>query len=735
MSAWPLLFHEEGNGYLLSVSRLSRSLVPVNPLEPCIVGSDREFDHVKTEVFFSGSGEMAARMRAKDWAATPLGPVDTWPGSLLTIIQTMLHSRHPMFLWWGPQLLQFYNDAYVPSFGKGKHPAALGMAGRESWPEIWHIIGPQIDDVMREGKASWHEDQLVPIFRNGHIEDVYWTYGYSPVFDESGNIGGTLVICTETTARVLSEKALQHSEERLRWVVEASGAGTWELDVASGRLKGDARMTALFGLPQQPDFSLQRMLERVHPDDREPLRAVIASTLAGETQGRYLMEHRVLGAPGGRPRWVEARGQVSFDADGKATRFIGTTFDISERKWAEEEVQRARQELQSFLLQAPLGIAILSGPHHVYTFVNAPFMAMLFRGRPATHLLNRSVREALPELEGQGFFELLDGVYQTGNSFNGTKLRASIVQADGTEREMFVNFTYQAKRDPSGRIDGILVVVYEVTDQVNEQKEIELLAANLRAALVARDTFLAVASHELNTPLTTLKLQAQMSQRVFEKQGLPAFTPVRFEKLLDTTLLQVERLGRLVNDMLDVSRISSGKLRVVLAETNLSALVRDVLERFAPQFEAAGIHLEQQIANDILAPLDAARIEQVLTNLIINAIRYAPGRPVHARLERLERRVKFSLRDEGPGIPAEQHERIFVRFERATSASEASGLGLGLYISKQIIQEHGGMMAVESEPGRGSTFSFELRAEAEVRAAAAPRSWNWRESPEPRART
>ncbi|RKG87196.1 sensor histidine kinase [Corallococcus terminator] len=659
---------------------------------------------------FKGSGEMASRMRAKDWAATPLGPVDGWPISLRTLVRTMLHSRHPMFLWWGPQLIQFYNDAYVPSFGRGKHPAALGQYGRECWPEIWPIIGPQIDDVMREGKASWNEDQLVPIFRNGAIEEVYWTYGYSPVFDDAGAIGGTLVVCTETTARVVSERALRQSEEHLRRVVEASGAGTWELDTASGQMKADARMAALFGLPDPSGFSLQQTMERVHPDDRERLHGAITSALAGETYGRYLMEHRVLDATGGAPRWVEARGQVSFDAAGKATRFIGTSLDISDRKRAEEEGRRARQELLSFLTQAPLGIALLSGPRHVYTFVNAPFMDMLFSGRPATHLLNRSVREALPELEGQGFHEILDGVYQTGNSFHGAKHRASIIQADGLEREMFVNFTYQAKRDPAGKIDGILAVIYEVTDQVNAQREIEQLAENLRAAIVSRDTFLGVASHELNTPLTTLKLQTQMSRRVFAKQGLPAFSPTRFEKLLDTTLLQVERLARLVNDMLDVSRISSGKLTVLPEETNLSALVEDVLERFAPQFEAAGCQLETDIEDAVIAPLDTLRIEQVLTNFIINAIKYAPGRPVRAKVERLGRRAKVSLRDEGPGIPREHQERIFVRFERATSSSEASGLGLGLYIAKQLIQAHGGTITVESEPGQGSTFSFELHS-------------------------
>lgn len=679
-------------------------------LEPGSLGTTRESHHVKAEELFSGAGEMASRMRELDWAATPVGPVERWPGSLKTVVKTLLHSRHPMFLWWGPELIQFYNDAYVPSFGRGKHPGALGRPGRETWPEIWPIIGPQIEDVMREGKASWNEDQLVPIFRNGRIEDVYWTYGYSPVFDESGRIQGTLVVCTETTGRIFSEQALRRGEERLRRVVEASGAGTWELEVGPGTMTADARMTALFGLPEQSEYRLDQVLERIHPEDVRGVHDSIAAALAGKTQGGlYQREHRVAAPPGARPRWVEARGQVSFDAEGRATRFIGTSLDISERKWAEEEVLRARQELQSFLLQAPLGIAILSGPRHVYTFANAPFMSMLFGGRPVTDLLNLSVRQALPELEGQGFYEILDGVYQTGQSFHGTKLRASMVQADGVAREMFVNFTYQAKRDASGRVDGILVVIYEVTDQVNEQQEIEQLADNLRAALVARDTFIGVASHELNTPLTTLKLQTQMTRRVFSSQGLAGIAPARFGRLLDTTLLQVERLSRLVNDMLDVSRISTGKLTVIRVETNLSDLVRDVLARFAPQFEAAGILLEQRLEEGLRLSLDAARIEQVLTNFIINAIKYAPGKPVHATLEQRGSWVRFSLRDEGRGIPADQHERIFVRFERATSASESSGLGLGLYISKQLIQEHGGRISVESTPGEGATFSFELR--------------------------
>jgi signal transduction histidine kinase len=113
-----------------------------------------------------------------------------------------------MFLWWGPKLIQFYNDGYLPSFGQGKHPAAMGQRGADCWQEIWPIIHPQIVDVMERGKASWNENQLVPIYRNDRIEEVYWTYGYSPVFDETGGIGGVLVVCTETTAGVLAVRRL-----------------------------------------------------------------------------------------------------------------------------------------------------------------------------------------------------------------------------------------------------------------------------------------------------------------------------------------------------------------------------------------------------------------------------------------------------------------------------------------------------------------------------------------------
>ena len=167
----------------------------------------------RNEIF--GSGEMADLTRAFDWGMTSVGRIEDWPDLLLTTVNAILASRHPMFLWWGEELIQFYNDGYRPSIRADKHPSALGQRGPECWFEIWSIIGPEIEAVMARGDASWHENQLVPIHRNGKLEDVYWTYGYSPLRDTSGRICGTLVVCTETTEIVLAKHQLQNESDRL----------------------------------------------------------------------------------------------------------------------------------------------------------------------------------------------------------------------------------------------------------------------------------------------------------------------------------------------------------------------------------------------------------------------------------------------------------------------------------------------------------------------------------------
>jgi PAS domain-containing protein len=168
----------------------------------------------KPPAFMEGGGEMGERTRAFDWGSTVLGPPEGWPIQLKTALRLLLSTSHPMFMWWGSELIQFYNDAYVRSIGPERHPSALGQRGRDCWEEIWDIIGPQIEQVMEGRGATWHENALVPITRNGRREDVYWTYSYNPIDqpDAGHGVGGVLVVCSETTTQVIAER--NHLAER-----------------------------------------------------------------------------------------------------------------------------------------------------------------------------------------------------------------------------------------------------------------------------------------------------------------------------------------------------------------------------------------------------------------------------------------------------------------------------------------------------------------------------------------
>ena len=208
---------------------------------------------------FAGPGEMRERCRAFEWASTPLGPVAGWSQSLRTTVSTLLASRNPMFLWWGPELVQIYNDAYRPSLGEGgRHPRALGTPGKLFWTDIWETIGPQIEQVMSGGEATWHEDQYIPIERNGRTEDVWWTYGYSPVVDDDGSIGGTLVVCQETTQRVLAsmerEKLLAETaraERRVTRVLEQVSDEHLTMDADFRILSVNAAAERALGRPRE----------------------------------------------------------------------------------------------------------------------------------------------------------------------------------------------------------------------------------------------------------------------------------------------------------------------------------------------------------------------------------------------------------------------------------------------------------------------------------------------------
>ena len=230
-------------------------------------------------------------------------------------------------------------------------------------------------------------------------------------------------------------------------------------------------------------------------------------------------------------------------------------------------------------------------------------------------------------------------------------------------------------------------------------------------ALRIRNEFISIASHELKTPLTSIKLQTQMTQISDEKKDPLTYSPERMKKFVKQIDRQADRLANLIEDMLDVSRISLGKLSLDLQPTSLNSLITEVIESLAELSQQSGNKIIFKFDSEVTANIDHFRIEQVVINLLANAIKYGEGKPITIYLTKQGSEVSFSVSDQGMGIAKENQERIFARFERAVTAKNISGLGLGLYISQQIVQAHRGTIIVQSAPNEGACFIVTIPAD------------------------
>jgi signal transduction histidine kinase len=234
------------------------------------------------------------------------------------------------------------------------------------------------------------------------------------------------------------------------------------------------------------------------------------------------------------------------------------------------------------------------------------------------------------------------------------------------------------------------------------------LYESAQRAVQTRDEFLSIASHELKTPLTSLKLQSQIRERDIQRKNFDRFAPDNLPKLVAEDERQVNRLIRLVEDMLDVSRINTGKITFSPEEFDLCDLIRDTASRYSSQFELSKVKLELNLSSPVRGNWDRFRIEQVFLNLLMNALKYGNGKPVEVTVQALPDRAQISVRDYGMGIHPRDQTRIFEQFERAIGGHNISGLGLGLFISKRIVEAHQGWIRVESAEGEGSRFIVEL---------------------------
>jgi signal transduction histidine kinase/ActR/RegA family two-component response regulator len=545
--------------------------------------------------FLQGGGVTGELVRSIDWSRTPVGPIASWPASLATTVGTLLHSRHPMFLWWGRDLVQFYNDAYLPSFGRGKHPAAMGQRGEDCWQEIWPVIWPQIDQVMRRAEASWNEDQLIPIFRNGRLEEVFWTYGYSPVFDDGGTVGGTLVVCTETTTRVVSERRLR----TLRRFVERTVLAASQTEV----LEGAADVFG--GEPADVPFAL---LYRTHPDTQTATLVTSVGIAAADCAaldavvGGRLHELALDPAAQALPQIVAGGGNP----------------------WPEPVTHAFVARIASRVDQAPGGYVVFGlSPRLPFEKAYRDYLRQL-----AEHVAQAQSRVETLHLREKG------------------------------------------------------------------HRERETLLRELESASRAKDEFLAMLGHELRNPLAPI-LTALQLMRLRGIQGA--------EKERAVIERQVKHVVRLVDDLLDVSRITRGKIQLEIEPLRLADVVAKGIEMASPAIEQRLHRLVVDVPDALVVDGDAGRLAQVLSNVLTNAAKYTePQGQIEVRAEARAGEAWITIRDTGVGIDPSLLAHMFDPFaqERQDSDRSQGGLGLGLAIVRNLVTLHGGAVTLESE-GRG----------------------------------
>jgi two-component system sensor histidine kinase VicK len=652
---------------------------------------------IKTyEKYLNGGGEMGEFTRNFNWSSTSLGAPEHWPLSLLTTVSIVLNSKFPMFIWWGPELIQFYNDAYRPSLGKdGKHPTALGQPGAECWQEIWPIIKPLIDQVLAAGESTWSEDQLIPIYRNNRLEEVYWTFSYSKLLDDNGEIAGVLVTCTETTNKVISLTEITQAKSELEFAINAAELGTWDLDPATNRFMGNQRLKTWFGLPPESGVDLSLATDVIIASDRQEVLKAIEQAMSYESGGNYNIEYTIMSEVDPTPRLVRAIGKAIFNTQKQPIRFSGILQDITQERESLRKLKEAHHELalaldQSVLskIAAQLGTFDLNLTQHTMEWdQRCRILFGINHERPVNY--EKDFIAGLHPEDRDRIISVIDDAFDKAKTNGEYDVEYRTVGAeDGLIR--WVRAKGKAYFDANNKATRFIGSVLDITEQKMDE--------------IRKNDFIGMVSHELKTPLTSLKGYVQFLGQIARKKQDEATL-----NLVNRADSQITKMNTLINGFLDVSRLEAGKINLECRPTDLRSLVQQIIEDAEV---VTNTHRISLITGDpIQVNIDSDKIGSVISNLLSNALKYStPDTTIEIRCEKTGDFAKISIKDEGSGIKLSDQERLFERFYRVESTDNKmiSGFGIGLYLCAEIIQRHGGEIGVNSEINQGSTFYFLL---------------------------
>ncbi len=425
--------------------------------------------------FLPNNGEMGALIQEKDWSETPVGSPETWSQSLRTTLSIILNSKFPMFLFWGPDLVCFYNDAYRPSLGEhGKHPTHLGFVAEEFWGEIWHEVKPMVDNILMGGEATLSEDLLLPIFRNNKIEDVYWTFCHSPIKDNFDNIEGIFVSCVETTSKVKALKNLQESQNQLKFAIDATDLGTWDLNPVTNRFTYNEQLRNWFGLHEyeiDAPLAINSIAER---DQQRTIDAMTAAMTPG-SDGKYEIQHSVISPIDGIERIILAKGKAVFDENGVVYRFSGTGQDVT-HEVEYKKIQEDKIKFNTKLIESSPDCVKIIDTDGKISYMNENGVSIL-EGDSKEFFIDR----AWETMWGKKESEMVREAVEKASKGQTVNFQAPALTAKGTLK--WWDVIVSALPDSDGVVKNLLAVSRDISELKKAEKKLMESEEQLRFAL------------------------------------------------------------------------------------------------------------------------------------------------------------------------------------------------------------------------------------------------------------
>jgi len=618
---------------------------------------------------------MAIRIRAHNWAATPLGPIEEWSETLIAAVNLMLHSPFPTILSWGPEMVFLYNDAGVPTL-MGKHPKALGALYHDVFREAWDLVSGDLEACFYRGETAVRDNMFIPILLDGVVEDHYFSYSLIPVY-ENGRIAGVYDAFRNMTEIVMGAQRLRASETRLKLATEVAQLGifVWRTGEGRGTWEND-RMYELFGRSREdgPVNGAAFMNEVVHPDSRQEFQQAMEATLK---EGKvFHFEGRIF-LPDKTVRWIEVSGQLQQDAGRPPGEILGTIRDITEIKKSEEARRDSSKRLGELaaIVESSDDVILSKDLNGIITSWNEA--ATRIFGYSAKEMIGTSILKLIPEHLHSDEKTIIANI-RAGKRVE----HFETVRLTKAGRLLDVSLTVSPIKDESGRVIGASKILRDVSGRRRLEKSLlqaEKIAATGRMA--------ATIAHEINNPLeAVVNLLYLLRPKINDEEGI---------RFLDSIESEIGRVSHIAKQTLGYYRENASPSRVSLTE-----LVLHAITIYEPRCKAAGIEIRKSLDSSREIVLRRGEMMQVISNLIANSFYAMPdGGVLSISVKDAEGSpdgVVLSIQDDGAGIAAEDLPKVFDAF---FTTRVSVGTGIGLFVAKQFVEGHGGRIEIESRKG------------------------------------